>query len=221
MPLACFASCGHVEHRISAAGCSTKTFSWRPSPQSLDTLVSLDWPARQLLARSGLLVGQALDIHVTDEGDGTNRLRYFAAVAPVCQQDAGDVDAEALPPAFVVPDTVAADSEARRFYLYDAIAARLKGVCVWACCCGGRDVRGLRSVLASPVFAEAASEDGTYEPPYVTGRDGKPGRMCLLLAEDIVRLLYQDGGRSTGFKRGNGSGAARALPGEKQARKRK
>jgi hypothetical protein len=65
---------------------------------------------------------------------------------------------------------------------------------------------------------EATIDGEAFEAPRVTKADGKPGRMCLLLAEDVIRLLYHDGVPQTGFKRDAG---ARTSAASKRPLKRK
>jgi hypothetical protein len=68
------------------------------------------------------------------------------------------------------------------------------------------------------VFPAACIDGEAFEAPRVTKADGSLGRMCLMLAEDVIRLLHHDGGPQTGFKR---DGVARAVSSSKRPLKRK
>lgn len=117
-----------VGHRTSDVGRNTATFSWRASPASSATLLSLAADARLQLARSAVRIGKALNMRVQDEGCASTLFAYYDAVAPA-------FDGVELGPSWLVPDTVAASGAARRHFLYTAVTDVLKGTAWRRCCC--------------------------------------------------------------------------------------
>lgn len=105
---------------MSGEGGATPTFSWKPAEAVVVELAQLSWPERLTLANLVLKLGRELDPLVSTGHPQDPGWRYYSDVAHILGGDE-------LPAWFMDPGVRGDDHKAKRFEMYQACAAYLKG----------------------------------------------------------------------------------------------